>query len=180
MKKLLIIFLTIGLLSCSSKPKNYTEVPWATMENIESLVQKEPRKTIVDVYTPWCGPCKMMDKNTFSNPEVINQIGKNFYAVKFNAEGNDELTFSGKAFSNPNYKPEMAKRRNSPHQLTRYFKVTAYPSMVFIDEDLKPNITEDTITKYSFKDIDFPSINELTKQQYSFIDFSACISKRNL
>ena len=44
-----------------------------------------------------------------------------------------------------------------------------------MDEDFKPNITEDTIKKnsYTIKDIDFPNINELTKQQYSFIDKSS-------
>ena len=41
----------------------------------------------MDIYTDWCGPCKLMDKNTFQNPDVAQYLNNNFYAVKFNAEG---------------------------------------------------------------------------------------------
>jgi thioredoxin-related protein len=132
MKK--IFFIAILLVSFSI---NAQEINWVTLEDAVELQKTNPKKIMIDMYTVWCGPCKMLDKNTFHNKDVVDYINTYYYAVKFNAEGNDELTFSGKSFSNPNYKPEMAKRRNSPHQLTRYFKVTAYPSMVFIDEDLK-------------------------------------------
>ena len=89
----------------------------------------------MDVYTNWCGPCKLLDKNTFHNADVVDYINEHFYAVKFNGEGNDELSFKGKSFSNPNYDPAKAQRRNSAHQLTRYFGLRAYPSIVFIDEN---------------------------------------------
>ena len=148
MKNLLLIFLTLGLFACSSsssketantevkEPENYVEIPWATMGNIESLVTKKPRKTIVDVYTPWCGPCKMMDKNTFTNPEIINQIGKNFYAVKFNAEGPDPIKFMGKDYANPQFKPNK-RGRNAPHQLSGFFSVRGYPTLVVLDENMQ-------------------------------------------
>jgi thioredoxin-related protein len=148
MKNLLLIFLTLGLFACSSssskeaantavkEPDNYVEIPWATMGKIESLVAKKPRKTIVDVYTPWCGPCKMMDRNTFTNPEIINQIGKNFYAVKFNAEGPDPISFLGKEYANPQFKPKK-RGRNAPHQLSGFFSVRGYPTLVVLDENMK-------------------------------------------
>ena len=44
------------------------------------------------------------------------------------------MTFKGNTFSNPNYKPELANKRNSAHQLTSYFQVNAYPTIVFMDE----------------------------------------------
>lgn len=151
MKNVLFILLTLGLFACSSsskdatktatkkevkQPENYTEIPWATMGTIEEMVANEPRKTIVDVYTPWCGPCKMMDKRTFTNPEIINQIGKNFYAVKFNAEGPDAVTFMGKEYANPNFQPNR-RGRNAVHQLSGFFAVRGYPSLVVLDENMK-------------------------------------------
>lgn len=132
MKK--IFFITVLLVSISI---NAQEINWVSLEDAVELQKKNPKKIMVDMYTVWCGPCKMLDKNTFHNPDVVKYINKNYYAVKFNAEGNDEVSYAGKTFSNPTYKPDLAKRRNSPHQLTRYFKVSAYPSMVFIDEELK-------------------------------------------
>lgn len=135
MRKIILVFTMLMLTLAVTAQKS--GINWMSLEEAVAAQAVSPKKIMMDVYTTWCGPCKLLDKNTFQNPDVVKYINENYYAVKFNAEGNDELTFSGKSFSNPNYKPEMAKRRNSPHQLTRYFKVTAYPSMVFIDEDLK-------------------------------------------
>lgn len=113
------------------------EINWVTLEEAVELQKKNPKKILMDMYTVWCGPCKMLDKNTFKNKDVADYVNKYYYAVKFNAEGNDKLTFKGKTFSNPKYKPELAKRRNSAHELTRYFGVRAYPTIVFIDENLE-------------------------------------------
>ena len=110
------------------------EINWLSLEEAVALQKKTPKKIMMDVYTSWCGPCKMLDRNTFHNADVVNYVNKNYYAVKFNAEGNDVVTFKGNTFSNPNYKPELASRRNSPHQLTSYFQVNAYPTIVFMDE----------------------------------------------
>jgi thiol:disulfide interchange protein len=41
---------------------------------------------LVDVYTDWCGPCKMLDTNTYSSPDVVMFLRKNFICVKVNAE----------------------------------------------------------------------------------------------
>ncbi|MBP9601818.1 MAG: thioredoxin fold domain-containing protein, partial [Lutibacter sp.] len=89
-----------------------------------------------DAYTVWCGPCKMLDKNTFSNKDVANYINKNFYAVKFNAEGNEKVNFLGKSYTNPGFDPKSSGR-NSSHELSGYFGIRAYPTIVYLDEEAK-------------------------------------------
>lgn len=111
------------------------EINWVTLEEAVALQKKNPKKIMMDVYTAWCGPCKMLDKNTFRNKDVVDYVNKNYYAVKFNAEGNDVVTFKGNTYSNPNYNPELAKRRNSVHELSRALKVRSYPTIIFMDED---------------------------------------------
>ena len=111
------------------------EINWVSLEQAVALQKKQPKKIIMDMYTVWCGPCKMLDKNTFGNADVIAYINKHYYAVKFNAEGNDKVNFKGTVYSNPNYNPSRAKSRNGQHQLTSYFRVTGYPTMVFLDEN---------------------------------------------
>ncbi|WP_299127543.1 thioredoxin fold domain-containing protein [uncultured Winogradskyella sp.] len=113
------------------------KINWVTIEEALELQKKEPKKIIMDVYTKWCGPCKMLDKNTFGNADVADYINKHYYAVKFNAEGNDEVRFMDKTFKNPDYDPAKANRRNSQHEFARYLKVRAYPTMVFFDEEAK-------------------------------------------
>lgn len=111
------------------------EINWISIEEAEALQKKEPRKIIMDMYTVWCGPCKMLDRNTFSNADVANYINEHYYAVKFNAEGNDVVQFQGREFRNPNYDPARANKRNAGHQFAGYFGVRSYPTIVFLGEN---------------------------------------------
>jgi thioredoxin-related protein len=111
------------------------DINWLTMEEALELQKKEPKKIFMDVYTNWCGPCKMLDKNTFHNSDVAAYVNEHFYAVKFNAEGNEEITYKDKTFSNPSYDESKVNSRNSVHEFSRYLQISAYPTMVFFDEE---------------------------------------------
>ena len=110
------------------------EIKWMSMNEALAAQKKEPKKIIMDAYTDWCGPCKMMDKNTFHNKDVVDFINKNFYAVKFNAEGTEEIKYKGFNYTNPNYVKDR-KGRNSQHFFANALKINGYPSIVFFDED---------------------------------------------
>ncbi len=114
-------------------------INWVSIDEAQELNKKEPRKILVDVYTHWCGPCKMMMKYTFSNEWITDYINKNYYAVKFNAEGPEPATFKGTEFKNPTYVKDKPGR-NGTHQLTQAIAPVngriAYPTIVFIDEEL--------------------------------------------
>jgi thioredoxin-related protein len=131
MKTLRYILLLALLTSVSGIAQ---EIKWMSLEKAVELQKKSPKKIIMDVYTNWCGPCKMLDKNTFQNPDVAKYINQNFYAVKFNAEGNERINYNGKTYTNPDYKEELANRRNGIHQLTYFLRVNSYPTIVYFDE----------------------------------------------
>lgn len=129
MKKILLFgFLLVSFLGMSQ------EVKWLTLEEALVAQQKNPKPIFMDVYTTWCGPCKMLDKNTFVDPSVTAIINEKYYAVKFNAEGNGEVNFKGETYSNPGYDPNK-KGRNSQHQFAQFLKVPGYPSMVIISPE---------------------------------------------
>ena len=109
------------------------EIKWMSMNEALKAQKKEPRKIFMDAYTTWCGPCKLLDRNTFTNEDVIEYINKNYYPVKFNAEGNEEITYQDRTFTNPGYDPSR-KGRNTQHQFATAMKITGYPSLVFFDE----------------------------------------------
>lgn len=132
MKKLILFFAVALMTSITAVAQ---EINWMTFEEALKAQKKEPKKIMMDVYTNWCGPCKMLDKNTFQNMDVATYVNKNYYAVKFNAEGNELISYKGRTFDNPNYKEELKNRRNGVHNLTRYFKVGAYPTVVYLDEN---------------------------------------------
>jgi len=112
------------------------EINWMSLDEVREAQKTNPKNVLIDVYTNWCGPCKLMDRNTFSNTDIIRIINENYYAVKFNAEGNDTVTFMDKVFTNPNFDSTKTQRRNSSHQFTQFLGVNAYPSTLFFDSKM--------------------------------------------
>lgn len=133
MKKYLIIALIILVSTSVNAQKKVATIKWLTIEEAVKAQAKNPKKIMLDAYTTWCGPCKLLDKNTFTNPDLIEYVNKNFYAVKFNAEGNDVVNFKGKTYTNPQFDPNKTGR-NSQHQLSQILGVSAYPTILFLDE----------------------------------------------
>jgi thioredoxin-related protein len=132
MKKFGIILVLIVLASVNVTAQT---INWVTLEEAVELQKKHPKKIMMDAYTNWCGPCKLLDKRTFQNKDVADYVNKHYYAVKFNAEGNDEISFKGKTYTNPNYNPAKAYKRNAQHQLAGYLRIRSYPTIVFLDEN---------------------------------------------
>ena len=120
------------------KVVNANEIQWMTLEEAQAANKSEPRKLIVDMYTPWCGPCKMMDRGTFRDPEVVKFVNANYYAVKFNAESGDPVTWDGKQYANPNHRADLPPtRRNYPHQFTQAMGIRGYPTLLIFDNNLR-------------------------------------------
>lgn len=125
MKKLgiaaVITTVMVSLMAFKSvEPKTEeAKIQWVTLEEAYKLNQKQPRKIWIDLYTEWCGWCKVMDKNTFKNAEVIQFTNKKFYAVKYNPEKDADVMFG---------KVSFRSLING--------KVTGYPTTVFMDEKM--------------------------------------------
>lgn len=127
----------IVLLLLSSIGIQAQEIKWMTFAEALEAQKAVPKKIIMDVYTSWCGPCKLLDKKTFANRDLARYVNEHFYAVKFNAEGNEEIRFYDQNYRNPNF-DERRKGRNATHQFTQFLGVKGYPTMVFFSEDGDP------------------------------------------
>ncbi len=79
------------------------------------LAKAKADKKIVflDAYASWCGPCKMMSKQTFMDQEVGKYYNTSFVNAKIDMEKGEG--------------PELASR----------YKVEAYPTLLFVDGDGK-------------------------------------------
>ena len=71
----------VVLASATLNNKPAEGIKWLTIEQAAERMKKEPRKIVIDVYTDWCGWCKKMDKNTFTDPKVVALVNKDYYAV---------------------------------------------------------------------------------------------------
>ncbi len=116
-------------------------VNWISLDEAQKRMVKEPRKVLIDVYTDWCGPCKIMNSTTFEDPETVKYINKYYYAVKFNAEGNEVISFKGSTFKNNEFDASRVGGRNGTHELTKAIAPVngkiAYPTIVYMDESFQ-------------------------------------------
>ena len=125
-------FLVIVLfLTASGKQQEKGSVNWLTLEEAIKRSESEKRKFFIDVYTDWCGWCKVMDRNTFSDPKVAEVLNTEFYPVKFDAEQTGDITFQGRVFK---FIPQGNK---GTHELAAALlnNRLSYPTVVFTDEN---------------------------------------------
>lgn len=89
MKKIALSFFTLLLLSSFSISSDSTELKWLDWNTGYPLAKKQNKIILVDAYTDWCGWCKKMDRDTYTNKDIIKILNENFIVIKFNPELED-------------------------------------------------------------------------------------------
>lgn len=142
MKRILLVFIALmcvaSLLRAEDKKKsakaktiNTKEIDWISFEEAEKRMKDEPRKVWIDVYTAWCGWCKVLDKKVFTHPEVIKYMNTKYYAIKFDAERKDSFMFGGKKWGfSPDYRANMLAVQFMGNNLS-------YPTSVIMTENFQ-------------------------------------------
>ena len=120
MKKTLIITIISLLVGTATAQVNWHTIADASQAKIGS------RLYIVDFYTNWCGYCKKMDRQTFTDPTVAKILNRYFYPVKFNAESSQTVQWAGKT-----YRPGSGRARS--HEFAAGLR--GFPSFVLYRAD---------------------------------------------
>ena len=101
----------------------HSNVEWRKFGEGLDEADNQEKKILVDVYTDWCGWCKRMDKSTYTDAAVLEYLDEKFIPVKMNAESRERAEYFGDEYS---YR-----------QIASGFKVTGYPTTLFLDSDGK-------------------------------------------
>ena len=125
--------LTFSCLSCSvaqEANKEKVEVKWYTWEEAIEANKTVKKNFFIDVYTDWCGWCKVMDKKTFSKAKVANFLNQNYYPIKLNAEMREVIVFQNHSFK------YIKSGRRGIHELAYSLLdgKMSYPSVVYLNE----------------------------------------------
>jgi thioredoxin-related protein len=126
----LALITTVPVFNQVTLPTANERVKWYTLQEAELLLKKSPRPLFIDTFTDWCGWCKKMDSETFTDPVISDILNNKFYPVKFNAEGTESISFLGQTFVNDG-------KYGKAHQLAVALLQgqLSYPTVVFITQE---------------------------------------------
>ena len=102
------------LIDSRSKPQAAeTGIAFSTgsFDELKQKANAEGKLLFIDGFTTWCGPCKMLAKRTFPQPEVGEYMNPRFVSAQIDMERGEG--------------PELAKR----------FNVSAFPTMLILKAD---------------------------------------------
>lgn len=106
----------------SAVAPGWRRLDWLTFDAAAARASKEGKHVIVDIYTTWCGWCKVMERQTYGDSEVADYVTRTFVLAKVNGESSAKMHWKGK---------EMTER-----EFTRMVGVTGYPTTFFFKPDL--------------------------------------------
>ncbi|MBX2907183.1 MAG: thioredoxin family protein [Taibaiella sp.] len=109
MKRIMLFASAMMLLAAlHAEEIKYYNKSWA---EIKARAKKEHKYIFIDCYTDWCGWCKVMDKETMVQPEIVNTLNGKFVPVKMDMEHGEGILMAMK------------------------YHVTGFPSFLVFDEN---------------------------------------------
>lgn len=122
---LFIALIVVMSIFSFTKPKK-EKVQWLTVAELQVAYSKNPKPIVVDVYTSWCGWCKVMDRETYAKEKVASYINEHYYAVKLDAESKESFEWNGKK-----YGYDAANKTNELAAYLLYGQMS-FPTTVFL------------------------------------------------
>jgi thioredoxin-related protein len=136
-----------------------TPVKFHTIQEVEKLQKKKPKKVLVTFSAEFCNTCKVMNATTFIDTSIASYINQNFYVVNFLATSTDTIIFKNEKYFN-------VLINNFPlHNLS--LKLTGnrlvFPSLCLLDEQLN---TIDVLNFYQSPERIKPILNYIASDSY--------------
>ncbi len=115
------ILLTLTVLGATSFARPATEVNWLSIAEAQEQIKTSPKAIFIDFTAEWCGWCKVMDKNTFADPQVAAYMNENFYPVRLDYDSDEAFMFFGREYT--------------ARQLGEEYRVSGLPTILLIAHD---------------------------------------------
>jgi len=121
-----ILMILVGIIFLSSagiadETSQKEGILWVNYDEGLALAAKTDKMIIVDFYTDWCKFCHKMDRETFSDKEVIKYFNDTFIGVKINGDSKTKMKLPQGEFSG--------------RELSQMFGVRGYPTYWFLKPD---------------------------------------------
>jgi thioredoxin-related protein len=105
-KLVTFIFFNFLFFTAHSEGINFQQI---SLSSALKKAEKEHKKVFVDVFAVWCGPCKYLTNNVFTDELLGNYMNEHFISIKIDGENGEGI------------------------KLMEEFSIDAYPTMLFLD-----------------------------------------------
>ena len=106
-----ITTLLILVFSFSFAQEHGIKFDQSSFKDLLTKAKKEKKLVFIDAYAVWCGPCKMMDRNVFTQKSVGDFFNKNFISSRIDME------------------------KGEGREIAQQFSVRSYPTFLFMNGD---------------------------------------------
>jgi thioredoxin-related protein len=110
MKNLVTTFFVL-LFSFTFAQEEGIKFDQSAFKDLLARAKKEKKLVFIDAYAVWCGPCKMMDKNVFTQKSVGDYFNKTFVSSRIDME------------------------KGEGREIAQKFAVRSYPTFLFLNAD---------------------------------------------
>jgi len=97
-------------------------IEWLTYEEGLKAAEESGKHIVIDFSTAWCGFCKKMDRETFTNSKVIDLINNDFIPVRIDGDSKRQINLEGFITTERN----LTKKE---------YRVTGFPTFWFLESD---------------------------------------------
>lgn len=96
------------------------ELSW---EQVKAKARAEDKYIFVDIYTTWCGPCKMMDQQVYSYWRIGDNMKDKFISIK--------VQMDSTASDNEQVKSWYVEAK----KFSKEYKISGYPTLLFFSPE---------------------------------------------
>ncbi len=98
------------------------ELNWTSFEEAVEQADEQGKPILVDVWAPWCGWCKKMEKDVY--PELSSTLNENFILTRLNRDDNES-------------RKQYRQFSLTPLRLAQKFNVQSVPAIVLLSPEGK-------------------------------------------
>ncbi|HBQ58357.1 MAG TPA: hypothetical protein DD671_01710 [Balneolaceae bacterium] len=114
------IFILIGMLFSPPLSAQEKELNWNSFEKAIELAKEQEKPIFVDVWAPWCGWCKKMEKGVY--PELVATLNEDFILTRLNRDDNES-------------RKQYQQFSLTPLRLAQKFNVQNVPAVVLLSPE---------------------------------------------
>ncbi|MEP7376008.1 MAG: DUF255 domain-containing protein [Chitinophagaceae bacterium] len=93
---------------------------------IEEQAKRENKYIFVDCYATWCGPCKEMDRNVYTDDSVIDHLNEKFISIRLQMD------------KTKNDDSDIIVQYADAESISTLYTVTSYPTFLFFSPEGLP------------------------------------------